>query len=95
MDLLFCNNMFSVVLETFKIDEEILQKNNDCVALTCLSCYKIGSKDALKEGLQILTIPELVIESSRCHQSLALLAYNLNEYNVAYDLLFKNKFVKS
>jgi len=95
MDLLFCNNMFSDVLKTFRNDEDILSKNADCVAITCLSCYKIGSKDALEEGLRILANPELVIESPRCYQSLALLAYNLNEYNVAYDLLYKDRVVKS
>lgn len=95
MDLLFCNNMFSNVLETFKSDEDILRKNPDCVALTSLSCYKIGTQVALEEGLRILAHPELVIKSPRCHQSLALLAYNLNEYNVAFDLMNKYSFQKS
>jgi len=89
-DLLFINNMYRDVLDTFKKDVDRLVMKHDCVLLTCLACYKIGTKSALEEGLHILGHPALVKEpSNRCYQSIALLAYNCKEHKVAFDLLNK------
>jgi len=90
-DLLFNNNMFQDVLDTFNRDFARLVSKFDCVKLTCLACYKLNTTAALKEGLQILAHPSCVIDtpSNRSYQALALLAYNLKEFNIAYDLLAK------
>jgi hypothetical protein len=83
--------MFQDVLDTFNKDLDRLVTKFDCVKLTCLACYKLNTQSALQEGLQILAHPSCVIDtpSNRSYQALALLAYNLKEFNIAYDLLAK------
>jgi len=90
-DLLFNNSMFQDVLDTFNRDFDKLVTKFDCVKLTCLACYKLNTPSALQEGLQILAHPSCVIDtpSNRSYQALALLAYNLKEFNIAYDILAK------
>jgi len=90
-DLLFINNMHKKVLDTFNKDFERLVTKFDCVKLTCLSCYKLGTVSALEEGLKILSHPSCVIDTpaNRSYQALALLAYNLKEFHTAYELLVK------
>ena len=90
-DLLFNNNMFQDVLDSFNRDFDQLVTKFDCVKLTCLACYKLGTRSALQEGLNILAHPSCVIEtpSNRSYQAVALLAYSLKEFNIAYDLLAK------
>eukprot|EP00092_Neocalanus_flemingeri_P018851 GFUD01020412.1.p1 GENE.GFUD01020412.1~~GFUD01020412.1.p1 ORF type:complete len:371 (-),score=103.45 GFUD01020412.1:35-1147(-) len=90
-DLLFNNNMFQDVLDTFNKDFDQFITKFDCVKLTCLSCYKLGTKTALQEGLNILAHPSCIIDtpSNRSYQAVALLAYSLKEFSIAYDLLIK------
>ena len=90
-DLLFTNNMFKEVLDTFNKDHDRLVTKFDCVKLTCLSCYKLGTTSSLEAGLEILAHPSCVIDTpaNRSYQALALLAYNLKQFHVAYDLLVK------
>lgn len=90
-DLLFINNMYNKVLDSFNKDFEKLVSKFDCVKLTCISCYKLGTVEALEEGLKILSHPSCVIDTptNRSYQALALLAYKLHKFSIAYNLLVK------
>jgi len=91
LDLLFTNGKYSQVLDTFNNNFDRLVRKIDCITITCLACYKLGTKSDLDAGLHILDHPNYRVDSPHNvgYQAIALLAYNLKELNVAYDLLVK------
>ena len=96
-DLLFENEMYQELLEEFNRDPEGYSKlpGQPPLILAALSYYKIGDREALKEGLKLTNLVDPArFSRSKAVNAVCLLAYNLGEYSVAQSLLKKQRKVQ-
>jgi len=90
-DLLFKNNLHQEVLNEFLTNKEHYLKQSIPTTIAFLSCYKLGTRESLKQSASMLVLAtKLNMRVSHiCSKSVALLSYNLEEYALAHDIIRK------
>jgi len=90
-DLLFNNAMYQEIVDEFFSNINHNVKHSGPTTLTSLACYKLGTRKSLEQSIRILSLSNShdVTVGKRCTKSAALLAYNLEEYAVAHDIIKK------
>ena len=68
--------------------------DRDVTTLTLLACYKVGTEQSLKKGLDILAEARRAKMGERLfyvrgQMAISWLAYCLQEYRLAYDLIVR------
>lgn len=94
LDLLFKNEMYHELLEEFNRDPEGYSKlaGQSALVLAALSCYKLGDKESLREGLKLMNLVDPArLSRSKAVNAVSLLAFNLGEYSLAQSLLMKQR----
>ena len=90
IDLMFENGRYQDIVDEYLKSPDHLAKFEFMYALVPLSCYKIGTREALETALNVLHLMKKdKIQTSRGPKAAALLAYNLNENVIAHNLLRK------
>lgn len=97
LDLLLENGLYEELLVMFCLHQDHLLQSSRPTLLAILACYKLGTKEALSSSIQYLSTyarnQKGKLKLQRVYERMvvatALLAYNLEEYALAYTVLQK------
>jgi len=90
-NLLFKNGQYTDIIDIFEASRP---NDRDVTTLTLLACYKVGTEQSLKKGLDILAEARRAKMGERLfyvrgQMAISWLAYCLQEYRLAYDLIVR------